>query len=181
MSRGQNYGSLPERAFHGSAFFSFSLENDMGLPKNQKMIPLRCIYHTWWQNDTPQSVRNLKNDTSLGHVTNLGKRWGVPNLKWTQPRHTILTPAHMFLIHFFLAKPFAYCMCFLLGVNSKLHSLWQNMVFKFQMAACNNWALAETLISTFVERPYGSPIEFLKHTVLVIQLGDLEETSGVRV
>ena len=35
VSRGQNYGSLrQERAFHGNALFSFSLENDRGLPKN---------------------------------------------------------------------------------------------------------------------------------------------------
>ena len=73
---GQNYGSLrEERLFHISnalRFFSFSLEKDRGLPKND--TPKRYICHTRRQNDTPKSVRNLKNYTSLGHVKNLGKR-----------------------------------------------------------------------------------------------------------
>ena len=55
MSRGQNYGSLrQERAFHGNAFFSFSSENDRGLPKNDtlyrymshmatKRYPKKCL------------------------------------------------------------------------------------------------------------------------------------------
>ena len=70
VSRGQNYGSLrQERAFHGNAFFSFSLENDRGLPEND--TPETHISHM-----VAKSVRNLKN-LPIGHVTNLGKRQGT--------------------------------------------------------------------------------------------------------